>query len=104
MSTLYVTEVTALGIDAGGQNIMAPAMPPALEQTVPISGSSAASGPFGGTTRFVQLHTDAICSVAFNVPGQAPPTATTSNQRLAANETRFYTVAPGGQVAVISNI
>jgi len=99
MSTLYVTEVTHLGVDASGQAIMAPSMPPALEQTVAIAGQSAASNAFGGTTRFVQIHTDAICSIAFGTN----PAATTSNQRLAANETRFYSVTPGMKVAVITN-
>jgi hypothetical protein len=101
MSTLYVAELSSLGFDASGQNIMAPQMPPAVEQTVAIGGSSAASAAFGGTTRFVQLHCDAICSIAFAVGGT--PTATTSNQRMAANETRFYTVSPAMKVAVISN-
>jgi hypothetical protein len=104
MSTLYVTELSSLGIDAGGQNIMAPAMPPAVEQTVSIGSGSAPSAPFGGTTRFVQLHCDAICSIAFGLPAAPAPQATTSNQRMAANETRFYTVAPGMTVAVITNI
>lgn len=99
MSTLYIAEVTALGIDAQGASIIAPKMPPFAEQTVPISGATAASAPFTGHTRFVQIHTDAICSLAF---GQNPQ-ATTSNQRLAANETRYYAVNPGDQVAVISN-
>jgi hypothetical protein len=99
MAILYVTELSSLGFDASGQNIMAPQMPPAIEQTVAIGGSSAASAAFGGTTRFVQLHCDAICSIAFGTT----PTATTTNQRMAANETRFYTVTPLLKVAVITN-
>jgi hypothetical protein len=99
MSTLYVTELSSLGVDASGQNIIAPVMPPAAEQTVSIGGSTAASAAFGGTTRFLQIHTDAICSIAFGTS----PIATTGNQRMAANETRFYTVAPAMKVAVITN-
>jgi hypothetical protein len=99
MSILYIAEVTHLGFDAGGQSIAAPKMPPIAEQTVAIGMSSAASNPFSGHTRFVQIHTDASCSIAFG----NSPTATSSNQRLAANDTRYYSVAPGLKVAVITN-
>ena len=99
MSTLYNTELSSLGVDASGQNILAPVMPPAAEQTVTISGSTTPSAAFGGSTRFLQIHTDAICSIAFGTN----PTATTANQRMAANETRFYTVTPTMKVAVITN-
>ena len=98
--TLYITELSSLGIDASGQNILAPVMPPPAEQTVTIGGSSAASAAFGGTTRFVRIYTDAVCSIAFGTN----PTATTANQRIAANEKRLYTVTPAMKVAVITNI
>jgi hypothetical protein len=99
MSTLYIAEVSDLGIDTLGRIVMAPVMPPAVEQTVSIGGSSAQSNAFGSSTTFVQIHADSICSIAFG----ANPTATTSNQRLAANDTRFYAVVAGEKVAVISN-
>lgn len=72
MTTLYIAEIASLGIDAHGVAVLAPSMPPAAEQTVAIGGSSAASAAFGGTTRFVRIHTDSICSIAFG----AAPTAT----------------------------
>lgn len=99
MATLYITELDDLPVDNMGRPIAAPKMPPVAEQTKAIGGASAASNAFTTRTRFIQLHTDAICSVAF---GDAP-VATTSNQRLAAGETRFYGVVPGQKVAVISN-
>jgi hypothetical protein len=100
MSTLYIAEIASLGLGARGEEVAAPTMPPLAEQTVPITNASLASRPFGGATRFVQLHCDATCSVTF---GPAP-VAATSNQRLAANETRFVSVTPGQAVAVIANI
>jgi hypothetical protein len=103
MSTLYIAEVEKLGLDSTGAGILAPLMPPAAEQTVGISGSSTQSDPFTSKTRFVQIHTDAICSIAFSPQPGATPMATTSNQRLGAGETRFYAVNPGDLVAVISN-
>jgi hypothetical protein len=103
MATLYIAEVDRLGIDAHGVSVMAPHMPPIVEQTLPIGGGSLPSAAFSGKTRFVQVHTDAICSIAFTTVAGVTPQATTSNQRLAANETRFVAVNPGDQVAVIAN-
>jgi hypothetical protein len=100
MATLYIAEIELLGLDAHGAEIMAPKMPPIAEQTVAIGMTTAAStNAFTTRTRFVQIHTDAVCSIAFGVA----PVATTSNQRLAANETRFVTVNAGDKVAVIVN-
>jgi hypothetical protein len=100
MSTLYIAEFATLLVDARGQEVMAPAQPPVAEQTVSISMSHAESAAFGSSTRFIQIHCDAICSVAF---GPAP-VATTANQRLAANETRFAGVTRGDKLSVISNM
>jgi hypothetical protein len=99
MSTLYIAEIAELGVDSHGASVVAPVMPPITEQTLSIGVGSVASAAFNGHTRFVQIHTDAICSLAFG----ASPSATTSNQRLAANETRFYAVTRGDKVAVIAN-
>jgi hypothetical protein len=84
MSTLYLAEFDRLPVDAGGRPVMAPAMPPIVEQTVAIGVSHAESAAFSGKTLFLQVHCDVICSIA---SGPAP-VATASNQRLAANETR----------------
>jgi len=99
MSTLYIAEIDRLGVDAHGASIMSPEMPPIVEQTVSIGMSSTQSAAFGGATTFVQIHCDAICSVAFG----SNPTATTSNQRMAQNETRFVAVQRGHKIAVITN-
>lgn len=103
MATLYITECAEIGETLkGGRLVQAPAMPPIAEQHITISGSSTASAAFNAATSFVMVHTDAICSLAWST-NSTPPTAVTTAQRLAANETRFYVVVPGGTLAVISN-
>jgi hypothetical protein len=100
MSTLYVAEYEKLLVDTNGHVVLAPHEPPLVEQTITIGGSSTpATNPFSSRTKFVQLSTDAICSVAFG----KNPTATTSNQRLPANTVVFKGVHAGDFVAVITN-
>jgi hypothetical protein len=100
MSTLYVAEYEMLLVDARGDVVLAPLDPPLAEQTVTIGVSSAvAANPFTTRTRFIQISADTTCSVAFG----KSPTATTGNQRLAANEKVFKGVNAGDLVAVIEN-
>lgn len=99
MATLYLAEFDDMPRDKRGELVSAPMMPPIVEQTVAVGVSHAESAPFTGRTLFVQVHTDAICSISFGTS----PIATTSNQRLAANETRFVGVNRGDKISVISN-
>jgi hypothetical protein len=103
MATLYVTEFSRIERQDGlpGAIVQIAQQPPVAEQTVSISGTSAQSSAFNANTRFVRLHTDAICSVEFGTN----PTATTAKARLAANQTEYFAVNPGGSVivAVITN-
>ena len=100
MSTLYIAEYDRLLVDANGNVVMAPHEPPLAEQTITISGSSTKPGnAFSSRTKFVQLSTDAICSVAFG----PTPTASAALQRLPANTILFKGVNPGDWVAVITN-
>lgn len=99
MATLYITELSGLSFDPHGNDVMAPAMPPLVEQTLGISGSSQVSNPFSPSTRYVMLNCDSVCSLAWGTN----PTAAVTAQRMGANETRFYGVIPGQQVAVIAN-
>jgi hypothetical protein len=100
LAKLYVAEFAHLPLDDRGRPVMAPPMPPIAEQVVAIGMTSTqAANVFQSNTRYAQIHTDAICSVAFGTN----PTATASNQRLAANETRFTGVNPGDLIAVIVN-
>lgn len=102
MSTLYVAEYEKLLVDTNGNVVMAPHEPPLAEQTITIGMSTAKLGnPFSSRTKFVQLSTDAICSVAFGNPSGLA--ATSSNQRLPANTIVFKGVNPGDSVAAITN-
>ena len=99
MATLYVTEygtIAGLPATANGQ---VPLEPPLADYIVPIPGTSPAFQPM---TRMVRLNCDAVCSVLF---GQAP-SASTSNGRLAANQTEFRGVPEGMsfKVSVVANV
>lgn len=100
MATLFITELAVLGFDARGNEVLAPSVPVANEQIVPISGVSAASQPFVSTTRFIMVNTDTACCLAWG----KTPTAVTTAHRMGANETRFYTVSPGDSLAVIASL
>lgn len=98
MAKLYITEFHTLGATPEGATF--PLVPPAADQTpVAIGVGSTQSAAFNVSTRFVRLHADAICSVAFG----SNPTATADNARLAANQTEYFAVSPGHKVAVITN-
>lgn len=103
MATLYITEVAFLAADLFGNVIAAPQMPPVMEQIVTISSISTASSAFQPSTRFLQVHTDSVCFLAFGTKPSSSPVATTSNQRLGSGETRFYGVNSGYKLSVISS-
>lgn len=98
MAKLYISEYEAL---AGAQTrdpTQAAAEPAIAVQVVDFSGGAASSATFGSQTKFVRLHTDAICSVRFD--GQA---ATTSYPRMATDQTEYFGVQPGSKLSVIEN-
>ena len=101
MAVLYITEYAELAIGPAGRVGQMPMEPPLAEQTVAIGVTTVQSSAFSSKTRFVRLHTDAICSVEFGLN----PIATATTQRLAANQTEFKDVSrlPSGKVAVITN-
>lgn len=96
MGTLYITEYYS-GSSAGIPVVRKPAL---VTQTVGIGAGSLQSAAFGGDTKLIRVHTDAICSVAFGTN----PVATTSDARMAANQTEYWEVVPGLKLAVISNV
>ena len=105
MATLYISEYAQLGSapSTAGANhtpAQAPLELPLAEYTVPITGSSTSSPQFNANTRAVRLHTDTICSVAFGTA----PIASTTNKRLAQNQTEYFSVQTGQAVAVIVNV
>lgn len=101
MATLYISEYAELPVGPAGRVGQMPSEPPLVDQTVAIAAGSAQSAAFNAKTRFVRLHTDAICSVLFG----SSPTAAATNGRMAANQTEYRDVSrlPGGKVAVITN-
>jgi hypothetical protein len=95
MATCYIGEYSG-----GSPHAMAaPREPPLSEQTVEITGGSLQSAAFSGDTKMIRVNVDAACSILVG----PNPTATTTNKRLAANQTEFFTVEPGHQLAVIAN-
>ncbi len=100
MAKLYIVEFASTAIGARGQDVMAPQYPPVARQSVMTSsGTSAQSAAFGGSTRYIQYHTDGICSIAIG----PNPVADVNYDRMAANETRFVGVNPGDKLALITN-
>lgn len=101
MAVLYITEYAELPIGPAGRIGQMPMEPPVAEQTVAIGAGSIASSAFNAKTRFVRLHTDAICSVLFGTA----PTVTAVSGRMAANQTEYRSVPLGAayKVAVITN-
>lgn len=98
MAKVYISEYTRMPTDTRVP-VPAGAEPAIATQTVAIGAGSVQSSAFNTNTRFIRLHTDAICSVKFG----ANPTATANDARLAANQTEFFGVNAGDKVAVITN-
>lgn len=105
MATLYISEYRFIAyVPLNGAYTQAPGQAPQepalVEQTVGITGSSTQSAPFNVYTALVRVHCDAVCSVAFGTN----PVAATNMKRLAANQTEYFGVTPGQQLAVIQNV
>ncbi len=100
MAKLYIVEFTSTAIGARGQDVMSPQYPPIAKQAfITSSGTTQQSAAFTGATRYIQFHTDGICSIAIGTN----PIADVNYDRVAANETRFVGVNPGDKLAVITN-
>lgn len=99
MAKLYISEYVTQPLVSNGQMSGMGQEPNLVNQTpVAIGGSSVSSAAFNAKTRFVRIHTDAICSIKFG--GTA---ATANDARMAANTTEYFGVLPGDSVAVITN-
>lgn len=99
MAVVYVSEFMELATECKGFNMQCPVMPPVVQQTVAITGASVQSSAFATGSRFIRVHTDAICSIAINTN----PTATATSMRLAAGQTEYFGIAGGQKIAVITN-
>lgn len=102
MAVLYITEY-AMPVVANGQGVQCGQEPALAIQQLAIGGASVLSAAFHAQTRFVRLHTDAICAVLFsNAAGADPTAAAGTSQRMAAGSTEYFGVNPGHKVAVIT--
>lgn len=89
MAVLYITEFNAQGMDQNARQINITCQPPVHEQTVATSATSAQSATFQNNTSIVRLHNDS--SSAINILFGTNPTAVTStNARMAANQTEYF--------------
>jgi hypothetical protein len=107
MAKLFIEQYARCPIDWRGQTVAA-GEEPSLGAVTPVAigGSSTQSAALNAKTRFIRVHTDAICSIKIGVN----PTVTADDKRMAANQTEFYgiseEVAAAGtcKVAVITNV
>lgn len=88
-SKLYVSEYVDFPQQAG--TAIGVAAEPSVDQVVDYSGGVAASTAFAANTRFVRIHTDSICCIAFGTA----PVATVNNKRMAAGATEYFAVPNG---------
>lgn len=104
MAVLYVSEFSQLVMTPNGLAAMGQ-QPSLRDQTIAIgSGSLTPMYAFLPATKFVRLHTDSICSIAFGPFSSV--VATSANARMAANQTEYFGVpqSSNGSVAVITNV
>lgn len=100
MAKLYVTEFADVVRPPNSASPPFGALQSLATDQAPITFStSTQSAAFAATTRFIRIHTDSICSIAYG----SNPTATTANFRMAAGQTEYFGVNPGDKIAVISN-
>jgi hypothetical protein len=96
MSKAYVTELTTLATKTANAQIAQ--MPPVAEQTVTFT-TTTQSSAFNVATRYIRVHSPAICSIAIG----SDPTATTSTMRLPADTIEYFGVTAGHKIAFVDN-
>jgi hypothetical protein len=94
MASLYITEYGSVGSERTPI-----AQSPRVAMQKLTVGAETKSAAFQPSTRFIRVHTDAICSIVISTA----PTATTSDSRMAAGDTEYFGVNPGDKLSVISN-
>lgn len=100
MAFMYIEEFAEMGIVQRNEYPIG-RQPAVARQQIAIAAGNTVSAAFNTKTRFVRIHVDAICSYRF---GDAP-VAVATDPRLAANQTEYFAVEPGGsnKVANITN-
>ena len=104
MATLYISEYLNMARDQHWQSVPVGEEPAIASQNISIGGASVQSAALDVKTRFVRLHSDAICSYKLG----AAPVATTSDARMVAGATEYFginklAVETGLKIAVIIN-
>ena len=99
MAILYIAEFKDLAADGNGNKVSAPKWG-ALAQTAVNYAGGEQSHTLQGATNFVRMSTDAVCH--YNAGASGTPAATTSMARMAADQTEFIGVPPGGVIRVIA--
>lgn len=100
MPNLYITEFAQEGVDALGRVMPTARQQPLASQKVTFT-TSTQSATLNANTTLVRLNTDGVCSVAFGTN----PTATTSDMRMALDQTEYFAVQAnsGLKIAAVSN-
>jgi hypothetical protein len=99
MALLDITEYDNLAYDRLGKVIMVGLEPSQSNIQVAVGSATAQSVALGDKTRFVRLHSDVACRVAFG----SNPTASATSMRLGAGSTEYLGVQPGLKIAVIAS-
>lgn len=97
MATLYITEFATTQLDLNGQAAQVVEGRPIADDTVTVAGTSDQSAAFNAKTRLIRVHTDVACHILIG----ENPTATTSDARMAADQTEYFGVKAGDKIAVI---
>ena len=98
MALFYIAEFSEL-VQAGPVPIARAPGTTAPQTPVVIGATSLQSAAFAAGTRFVRLHTDAVCSFLI---GTNPTAIAQGSMRMAANQTEYFGVDAGDKVAVIA--
>lgn len=101
MAVLYVAEYSDLGRSEPGM-IQAAQSPVVTRQVLAIGAGSVQSAAFNASTRYIRVHTDAICAIAIDFNPTAANSGT-QTERLAADQTEYFGVKAGMKIAVIQN-
>lgn len=96
MADIYITEYVRLGADQVGKVPPVPFEPNVAEQVIANPVASTQSAALNAQTTMVMVHASAAAHIKFGLN----PTAVTTAHRLAAGETRFYSVQPGQSMKI----
>jgi hypothetical protein len=95
MAQLCVTEFAEMQIGPAGRHGQLPMQQPLASQGVANAGANTQSSAFNAATRFVRLHTDTVCCVAFGTNPTAVAIGASMTTRMAAGQTEYHAVPLG---------